>query len=207
LKKLKGVIDMKNVNRDNLPHLIKILTDGMKKHYFTIGTRLSARWWGVHLGEKCSFLGYPRFVRHPNSHIEIGPYCKFNSTKDATVLGVNHPCIISTSQEGAELIIGKSCGFTGVSIGCTKKIIIGQNVRCGNNTMIMDTDWHWTDPRTGPNAPVEIGDNVWLGINVTVTKGVTIGENTLVAAGSIVTKSLPANVIAGGIPAKVIRNI
>jgi len=73
--------------------------------------------------------------------------------------------------------------------------------------MIMDTDWHWNDPRTGPNAPVEIGDNVWLGINVTVTKGVTIGENTLVAAGSIVTKSLPANVVAAGIPAKVIREL
>jgi acetyltransferase-like isoleucine patch superfamily enzyme len=121
------------------------------------------------------------------------------------VLGVNHPCIISTSKEGAELIIGEGCGFTGVSIGCAQKIIIGRNVRCGNNTMIMDTDWHWDDPRTGPNAPVEIGDNAWLGINVTVLKGVTIGENTVVAAGSIVTKSLPANVVAAGNPCRVIR--
>jgi maltose O-acetyltransferase len=52
-----------------------------------------------------------------------------------------------------------------------------------------------------------IGNNVWLGAGVTVLKGVTIGENTLVAAGSLATHSLPANVVAGGIPAKIIREI
>jgi len=198
---------MKKINRDKLPHLLHIYWRKVDRFYFTFWARLAARWWGVRLGNGCSFIGRPRFVRHPKSYIEIGSDCRFNSSKDSTVLGVNHPCIISTSKEGAELIIGRNCGFTGVSIGCVKRIIIGENVRCGNNTMIMDTDWHWNDPRTGPNAPVEIGDNVWLGINVTVTKGVTIGENTLVAAGSIVTKSLPANVVAAGIPAKVIREL
>ena len=72
---------------------------------------------------------------------------------------------------------------------------------------ITDTDWHTDDPRTGPDAPVTIEKGVWLGVNVTVLKGVTIGENTLVAAGSLVTGSLPANVMAGGVPAKVLREI
>ena len=63
------------------------------------------------------------------------------------------------------------------------------------------------DLRTGPDAPVTIKKGVWLGVNVTVLKGVTIGENTLVAAGSLVTRSLPANVVAGGIPAKVLEEI
>jgi hypothetical protein len=54
---------------------------------------------------------------------------------------------------------------------------------------------------------VTIKKGVWLGVNVTVLKGVSIGENTLVAAGSVVTRSLPPNVVAGGVPAKVIRNI
>ena len=198
---------MRPINRDNLPHLVNVFSGIITSHYFTFWARLAALWWGVQLGTGCSFMGRPRFVRHPGSSIEIGPSCRFNSSKDSTVLGVNHPCIISTSKEGAEVIIGKECGFTGVSIGATQKIIIGQNVRCGNNTMIMDTDWHWNDLRAAPNAPVVIGDNVWLGINVTVMKGVTIGKNTLVAAGSIVTKSLPPNVIAGGIPAKVLRDI
>jgi acetyltransferase-like isoleucine patch superfamily enzyme len=80
-------------------------------------------------------------------------------------------------------------------------------VRCGANTLITDTDWHTDDPRTGPDAPVFIGNNVWLGVNVTVLKGVAIGENTVVAAGSVVTKSLSANVIAGGVPAKVLKHL
>jgi len=78
---------------------------------------------------------------------------------------------------------------------------------CGANTLITDSDWHTNDPRTGPDAPVIIGKGAWLGVGVTVLKGVTIGENTLVAAGSVVTKSLPANVIAGGIPAKPFKQL
>jgi acetyltransferase-like isoleucine patch superfamily enzyme len=73
--------------------------------------------------------------------------------------------------------------------------------------LITDTDWHMDDPRTGPDAPVTIEENVWLGANVTVLKGVTIGENTLVATGSLVTRSLPPNVVAGGMPAKVLKQI
>ena len=55
------------------------------------------------------------------------------------------------------------------------------------------------DPRTGPDAAVTIGNDVWLSVNVTVMKGVTIGENTLVGAGSLVLKSLPAGVIAAAV--------
>jgi acetyltransferase-like isoleucine patch superfamily enzyme len=122
-------------------------------------------------------------------------------------MGIDRPCIISTVKEGAEISIGRGCGFSGTVIGCASKIVIAENVRCGANTLITDTDWHTDDPRTGPDAPVKIGKGVWLGVNVTVLKGVVIGENTLVAAGSLVTRSLPANVVAGGIPAKVLKEI
>ena len=57
------------------------------------------------------------------------------------------------------------------------------------------------------NLPVRIGKNCWLGANVTVLPGVTIGDNTVIGAGSVVTKDLPANVVAVGVPAKVIREI
>lgn len=115
--------------------------------------------------------------------------------------------MISTLAEGAQIHIEPNCGFSGTVLGCALKIVVAENVRCGANTLITDTDWHTDDPRTGPDAPVTIGKNVWLGVNVTVLKGVTIGENTVVAAGSIVTDSLPANVVAGGVPAKVLRQI
>ena len=110
-------------------------------------------------------------------------------------------------MEGAQIYIGANCGFSATVIGCASKIVFGENVRCGANTLITDTDWHTDDPRTGPDAPVTIEKNVWLGVNVTMLKGVTIGENTVVAAGSLVTCSLPANVVAGGVPAKVLKCI
>jgi len=80
-------------------------------------------------------------------------------------------------------------------------------VRCGANTIITDSDWHTDDPRSGQDAPVILERNVWLGINVTVLKGVTVGENSVVGAGSLVTHSIPANVVAAGVPARVIRPV
>ncbi|NCB43714.1 MAG: acyltransferase, partial [Clostridia bacterium] len=101
----------------------------------------------------------------------------------------------------------KNCGFSGTTIRCASLIKLGENVRCGSNTLIYDTDGHSDDPRSGPDAPVTIGDNVWLGGNVTVLKGVNIGEGTLVGYGSLVTRSLPARVVAAGVPARVIRTL
>jgi acetyltransferase-like isoleucine patch superfamily enzyme len=55
--------------------------------------------------------------------------------------------------------------------------------------------------------PIHIGKRVWLGANVTVLQGVTIGENAIVAAGAVVTKDVPANTIVGGVPAKILKTI
>jgi acetyltransferase-like isoleucine patch superfamily enzyme len=198
---------MRRINRDTIPHLANVLARIVYRHYSTFRARLAARWWGVALGRNSSFLGLPLFRRHPGSRIAIGAKCAFNSSPGSNLIGVNHRCMISTLNEGADITIGDDCGFSGVVIACAQKITLGKNVRCGSNTMIMDTDWHWHDPRVGANAPVAIGDNVWLSVNVTVLKGVTIGAGTLVGAGSIVTKSLPPNCIAAGVPARVLRTL
>lgn len=57
------------------------------------------------------------------------------------------------------------------------------------------------------NMPVHIGRNCWIGANVTILPGVSIGENTVIGAGSVVTKNIPANVVAVGVPCKVLRSI
>jgi len=198
---------MRKIDRDALPHLVNCLGRIVGKQWYTFWTRLAARWWGVSLGNGCCFFGIPFFRRHPRSSIAIGDNCEFLSSHTSNLIGINRPCIISTLAEGAVIEIGANCGFSGTVIGCATRIVFGDNVRCGANALITDSDWHTNDPRTGPNAPVFIGNNVWLGVNITVLKGVTIGDNTLVAAGSVVTKSLPPNVMAGGVPAKPLRQI
>ena len=198
---------MRKINRDSIPHLTDCFARIATKHWYTFWMQLTARWWGVSLGHGCSFYGHSRFRRHPCSRIIIGSGCKFNSSPSSNLIGVNRPCIISTLAENAGIKIGSNCGFSGTVVGCATKIIFGDNVRCGANTLITDTDWHTDDSRTGLNAPVVIGKNVWLGLNVTVLKGVTIGENTFVAVGSVVTRSLPPDVVAGGTPAKILRPV
>lgn len=155
--------------------------------------------------QHCSFLGWTSVYKKDSSLIKIGKNCIFNSSSYVNHLGINHRCILFTAMSGAKLEIGDNCGFSGVSISAFKSIRIGDNVRCGANVIIMDSDFHLDDSRTLPPSPIEIQDNVWLGEGVKVLKGVTIGENTIVGAGSIVTKDLPNNVIAAGCPCRVVR--
>ncbi len=161
-------------------------------------------WWGIDLGSNCSFVGQPYFRRHTESRISISGSCEFNSSPTSNSFGVNRPCIISSLREGAEIQIGFGCGFSGTVIGCGTRIILKENVRYGANKLITDTDWYLDDERSGPNRSVIIKRDVWLGVNVMVLKGVTIGENTIVSSGSIVTRTLPLRVIAAGRPARVI---
>lgn len=105
---------------------------------------------------------------------------------------------------GKNVFINSGCRFQdqgGISIG--DGALIGHNV-------VLATLNHDMDPKKRSNiypAPIVIGKNVWIGANATVVPGVTIGDGTIVAAGAVVTKDVPANVIVGGVPAKMIKNI
>ncbi len=131
----------------------------------------------------------------------------FHSAPDANQGGISRRCILWTVGENAKIKIGDGCGFSGTVINAQREIRIGQGVRCGTNTQIMDSDMHTDDHRVSDSKPVVIEDGVWLGMNVLVLKGVTIGKGTLVGANSLVKKSLPANVIATGSPARVIQKL
>lgn len=162
--------------------------------------------WGVKHG-KCLFWGRTYFQRYKNSRIVIGSNCEFRSSHNSNQIGVYTPCMISTLKDDAQIIIGDNCGMSGCVIGCAKSIIIGNNVRIGSNTLITDTDWHTNDKRTSQDKPIVIENNVWLGYGVKVLKGVTIGENSLIGLGSVVTSDIPANSVAAGNPCRVIRAI
>lgn len=90
------------------------------------------------------------------------------------------------------------------------KITIGKNVLIGPNVTLSTTGHAIHPAHRGDGMysfPITIGDNVWIGGNVMVLPGVTIGENSVIGAGSVVTKDIPANVVAFGVPCKVYREI
>jgi acetyltransferase-like isoleucine patch superfamily enzyme len=162
---------------------------------------------GISSGKGCIYYGTPKFLRIPGSSISIGNKCSFRSAKNSNLIGINRACIVATHLPKAVLNIGNNCGFSGTVIGCFKEINIGNNVRCGANTLITDSDWHLDDHRSGVPKAITIEDNVWLGYGVIVMKGVNIGANSVIGAGSIVTTNIPANVIAAGNPCRVIKQV
>lgn len=154
----------------------------------------------------------PRFYRTPLSKIIIGDNCTFRSDATSNLAGVNRRCIIATHRENSSIQIGDNSGFSGAVIGAAGSITIGNNVLCGANVFITDFDWHNTDPVMRRSnileyKPVIIEDNVWLGINTVILKGVRIGKNSVISANSIVGKDIPANVVASGNPCKIIKKI
>lgn len=133
-----------------------------------------------------------------------GKNCRFMSKSWGNSIGLNHICML-TVESKATLSIGDNCSFSGASIWCFESITIGSHVRVGANCLIMDGDAHQDDPRAGKNKPIVIEDNVWLGGNVVVKKGVSIGRNSVIGMNSVVTKNIPANCVAIGNPCVVIR--
>tara|TARA_B110001450_G_scaffold13545_1_gene12770 strand:+ start:1121 stop:1717 length:597 start_codon:yes stop_codon:yes gene_type:complete len=160
----------------------------------------------VDYGKNLKFFGLIHVRCSKQSTVTIGSGNTFRSKSTSNLIGIDRPCIISSHQNGT-LKIGDNCGFSGTVIGCFKEIIIEDNVRCGANTLITDSDWHSDDHRSGTPRPIHIETNVWLGVNVTVLKGVHIGANSVIGAGSIVTQNIPANVIAAGNPCRIIKSI
>lgn len=111
-----------------------------------------------------------------------------------------------TVQDGATLTLGTGYVNCKCNIQCFDSITIGEDVCISEGVTIRDSDNHYIF-RDGykMSAPIYIGNHVWIGINATVLKGVTIGDGAVVAAGAVVTRDVPANTLVGGVPAKIIR--
>ena len=173
--------------------------------------RLSAAYWGVDLGSGCRFYGRTLFRRAAGSVLVVGERCIFRSAAWSNQVGLNRPCMLSTVVTGAELSVGTNCGFSGTVLAAAESIVLEDRVVCGANVTITDTDWHGLRPRErrGPAAhgPVHIARDVWIGMNATILKGVTIGEEAVIAAGSVVTDPVPAGVVVAGNPARVVKEL
>ena len=121
--------------------------------------------------------------------------------------------LIQSRNKNSIISIGDNTMFSNdITIIAQSEIKIGERCLIGDRITIFDGDFHEVDPSTrtrsnGKIASVNIGNNVWLGSLVTILKGVNIGDNSVIAANSVVTKDVPANTIVAGNPAIAVRTI
>jgi len=109
-------------------------------------------------------------------------------------------------NNNAKLIFGSGYINNNLNLSCFSRIEIGHGVAISENVTIRDSDDHEISTSTSEKTqPISIGNHVWIGMNVTILKGVHIGDGAVIAAGSLVNKNVPAGTLAGGVPAKIIK--
>lgn len=169
---------------------------------------------GVTRGRSVDAIGAPIVSVHRDSSVVLGDDVVLISESFATALGVAHPVVLRTLAAGAEIRIGRGAGISGGSICAARFVEIGDGTMLGANVTISDTDFHSlhvAHRKAGHlhtsvgSAPVRIGRNVFIGTGVIVLKGVSIGDSSVIGAGSVVTCSVPENCVAAGNPCRVIR--
>jgi acetyltransferase-like isoleucine patch superfamily enzyme len=169
---------------------------------------------GIAVGRNLESFGKCIIRKAPRTRIVIGDNVQIisSSWRSSTANCTNSK--LRTFTEGATIIFEDFSGMTGGAIIARSKTIrIGKRCMLAPNVTILDSDWHiaWPPDRrhntseTDIDKDVTLQNNVWVGMGVIILKGVTIGENSVIAAGSIVTSSIPPNCLAGGVPAKVLK--
>jgi acetyltransferase-like isoleucine patch superfamily enzyme len=169
---------------------------------------------GFTMGKHVCFNGLPTL--RVFGKCSLGNSVTFNSATSYNGVGLFKNCSIFV-MKNAVLTIGDHSGFSAVSIYCAHQITIGRYCKFGGNVCIWDTDFHslnymdrrspTTDSTFAHSASITIGDDVFVGANSIILKGVTIGARAIVGAGSVVAKNIPANQLWAGNPAKFIRKL
>lgn len=165
---------------------------------------------GASVGKECKIYNKIYYFLHPSGILSIGDNFAFSSGSNFNQLSRNIRGSIYVAS-GASLSIGNNVGISSCCIWATKSITIGNHVNIGADTLILDTDAHHLDWLARRNhgertsKPVVIGDDVFIGTRCIILKGVTIGARSIIGAGSVVTRNIPADCIAAGNPCKIIK--
>ena len=148
----------------------------------------------------------PWYVKIFGAPIEIGDYVNVVASSEKKV----RLAVWAEQKEQGHIRIGNYCLICpGVRISAAREILIGDNCMVASNAYITDSDWHdiYNRVSVGAAAPVRIDDNVWIGDSAIVCKGVTIGENSIIGAGAVVVDHIPANCVAAGNPARIVKHL
>jgi acetyltransferase-like isoleucine patch superfamily enzyme len=189
------------LRRDHRPYYIKKIFLKFQAFYVRHFLRPQLE----HLGKGFNFVR-PWHVELFGAPIELGDCVNVVAASDKKVR-LN---IWSDQKEKGRIRIGNYCLICpGVRIGAADDITVGDNCMIASNAYITDSDWHdiYNRITMGKTAPVNIANNVWIGDSAIVCKGVTIGENSIIGAGAVVVDSVPANRVAAGNPAKIVKQL
>lgn len=162
---------------------------------------------------KVNISGIPIFVFAKTGKLILGNNVYLKSNKKNYHLNMHSSVKIMADKKNAVVEIGDNTRVNGACIHASKKIVIGKNCLIAANVQIIDSSGHelsFDNPENRINTvdiPKEIiiEDNVWIGANSIILPGVKIGYGSIIAAGSVVAKDIPPMCIAGGNPAKVIK--
>lgn len=175
-------------------------------------------WLGcIEVCEGVECLGRVILISKSKHSISIGrSVIILSDSRRCTASSIYSSCKIQTHSPAAKIVIEDNVGLNGVSIVARSKTIrIGRGSMIAPSCTIVDSDFHamWpaegrlTNPGFENDQDVNIGKNVWLGMQVIVLKGVTIGDGAVIGAGSVVTHDIPPNCLAAGVPAKVFKQL
>jgi acetyltransferase-like isoleucine patch superfamily enzyme len=190
------------MRQDRRPYWVKKLYLTIRHHYaehflrpacdFLGGHHTIMKPWYVSIsGPNITIGDCVTIVAEPNERVKIGVWGR---EPDQGRIAIGHYVLISP----------------GCRISAADEVVIGDSVMMANSVYITDSDWHGIYDRVSrpqTPTPVHIGNNVWLGDRCTVLKGVTIGDNSIVAANAVVSKDVPANVVVAGNPAQVVKTL
>lgn len=179
--------------------------------YFNL---IRLKMYGVEYGRHCVIHGKLYINLFSTAKVKIGDNLYFSSGWGINALCANKRGMIYAT-ENARITIGNNVGMSSTVLWAHESITIGDHVKIGGNSILIDTDSHNMDYLVrrgqytdwGVSKPIIIEDDVFIGVNCIILKGVTIGARSIIAAGSVVTKSIPADCVAGGNPAKVIKSL
>lgn len=170
---------------------------------------LPFKFWRVKYGKFPEIRG-KCYIRNYGA-ISFGTEVQINSNLESSQLGYYPRTILHTSQTGS-IIIGDRCGLSNVCLNARQMIILKQGVRLGAGVKIYDNDFHdlYGNGRNVqdekiPCSPVILEEGSFVGAGCIILKGVHIGANTIIGAGSVVTKSIPDNQVWAGNPARFIK--
>lgn len=188
------------MQKDHRPYYLKRLS-----HKFE-------RWYAHHfLAPQCEYFGNNLVFMKPwgveiyGPSVSIGDYTTLIATMDRRIRLTSW----MANEKSGNISIGSHCLVCpGTRIQSATAIHVGNDCMMAQNVIITDADWHDIYDRSasiGNTEEVVIGNNVWIGDSAMICKGVHIGENAIIGAGSVVVKDIPANAIAAGNPATVLK--